>query len=138
LKIHSTIIKVPVFLILIFGLALKAQCQISESIPLEEHNDTAYTVVDSMPSFPGGENELFRWLGQNIKTPKIDAQGVVYAHFIVEKDGSISNVEIIKGIHDAYDKEVLRVVGLMPNWEPGYKAGKIVRVQYNIPIRFSN
>jgi len=103
-------------------------------------DNSIYNIVESMPVYPGGEEELMKFLAKNIVYPtvakEIGVSGSVYASFVVEKNGSISNVEILKGIGSGCDEEVIRVVKLMPNWTPGVDKGKKVRVKYNIPVKF--
>jgi TonB family protein len=101
----------------------------------------AFDVVEQMPSFPGGMKALMNYLQENIKYPK-DAQdakkeGRVIANFIVEKDGSISNVKIIRSIFPSLDAEAERIITGMPKWIPGMQNGETVRVKYTIPISFS-
>ena len=93
-----------------------------------------------MPKFPGGEEARNQYLSQNIKYPeeaiKKGQEGTVYVSFIVEKDGSISNVKTLKGIGSSCDEEALRVVKEMPRWTPGLYKGKPARVLFNMPIYF--
>ena len=101
----------------------------------------AFDVVEQMPSFPGGMKALMNYLQENIKYPK-DAQdakkeGRVIANFIVEKDGSISNVKIVRSIFPSLDAEAERIITAMPKWIPGMQNGENVRVKYTIPISFS-
>jgi protein TonB len=100
-----------------------------------------FTIVEEMPSFPGGEAELFKYLGKNIKYPQMatDAgiSGVVYVTFVVDKDGKIRDVKVLRGIGGGCDEEAVRVVKSMPSWKPGKQRGKAVTVQYNLPIRFT-
>lgn len=100
-----------------------------------------FTIVEEMPSFPGGEEALFKYLGSNIKYPAMarDAgiQGIVYVTFVVKEDGKIADVRVLRGVGGGCDEEAIRVVEKMPNWKPGKQRGKSVRVQYNLPIRFT-
>ncbi len=115
-----------------------------EFVEIEEEEEVAeaeiFTIVETMPSFPGGEKKLFEYLGKNIKYPSMakDAgiQGVVYVSFVVEPDGSIGEVKVLRGIGGGCDEEAVRVVKAMPKWNPGKQRGKPVRVRYNLPIRF--
>ncbi len=99
-----------------------------------------FTIVEDMPSFPGGEGALFKYLGENIKYPAMakDAgiTGTVFVTFVVKEDGSVSGVRVLRGIGGGCDEEAVRVVQAMPKWKPGKQRGKAVRVQYNLPIRF--
>ncbi len=107
--------------------------------PVEE--EQIFTIVEEMPSFPGGEEELFKYLGKTIKYPQMatDAgiSGVVYVTFVVGKDGKITDVRVLRGIGGGCDEEAIRVVKSMPPWKPGKQRGKPVTVQYNLPIRFT-
>ncbi len=100
-----------------------------------------FTIVEEMPQFPGGETELFKYLGKAIKYPQMaqDAgiSGVVYVTFEVDKDGKVKDVKVLRGIGGGCDEEAIRVVKAMPKWSPGKQRGKPVRVQYNLPIRFT-
>ena len=102
-----------------------------------------FQIVEEMPEFPGGEAKLFEYLGNNMKYPAIarDAgiQGIVYIQFVVLEDGSIDpdNIEILRPVHPALDKEAIRVVKGMPKWNPGRQRGKAVRVFFKLPIRFT-
>ncbi len=100
-----------------------------------------YTIVEKMPQFPGGMGELMKYLASNIKYPpqakNNGIQGRIFVNFIVEPDGIVSDVKILKGIGGGCDKEALRVVKNMPRWEPGVQKGKPVRVSYNLPIKFT-
>jgi len=99
-----------------------------------------YQVVEKMPSFPGGEAALFQFLARELIYPSLalenNIQGVVVVQFIVEQDGSITGVTLIRGVGGGCDEEALRVVKRMPNWEPGIQNDRKVRVRFNMPIRF--
>jgi TonB family protein len=100
-----------------------------------------FTIVEIMPEFPGGDIPKQKFLSANVKYPKeakkLGIQGTVYCQFIVEKDGSISNVKILRGVEKSLDDEILRVVHLMPNWIPGKQSGNLVRVIFNMPVHFN-
>lgn len=102
--------------------------------------DEIFTAVEQPSQFPGGENAMMRWLSENVIYPeaaqKNGAQGRVIVRFVVEKDGSISSPSIMKGVDKDLDREALRVVGMMPKWEPGKNNGKPVRSYYTLPITF--
>lgn len=108
--------------------------------PEEVSEEPTFTVVDKMPSFTGGEKAMYKFIGDNITYPKeakkAGVAGRVYVKFVVEKDGSITDVEILKGIGSGCDEAALNVIKSMPNWVPGSQRGKAVRVQYNMPISF--
>jgi protein TonB len=100
-----------------------------------------FTIVEQMPEFPGGEEELFKYLGKNIKYPSMAREngitGTVYVTFVVEGNGEISDVKKLRGIGGGCDEEAMRVVKAMPSWKAGKQNGKSVRVQYNLPIKFT-
>ena len=100
-----------------------------------------FRIVENQPEFIGGEKALFDYLAGSIKYPTIareaGIQGTVYISFIVEKDGSISNVTVARGISGGCDEEAVRVIKSMPNWKAGLQRNKPVRVQFNVPIKFT-
>lgn len=100
-----------------------------------------FTVVEAMPEFPGGMGKLMSYLGNNIKYPPLakesGIQGRVFINFVVEPDGKISNVKVLRGIGGGCDEEAIRVVEAMPKWKPGMQRGKPVRVSYNLPVKFT-
>ncbi|HNW90160.1 MAG TPA: TonB family protein [Bacteroidales bacterium] len=106
----------------------------------DDINTPAPMIVEEMPEFPGGEAARKKFLSENIKYPQIareiGTQGPVYVNFVVEKNGSITGVKILRGIGSGCDEEALRVINAMPNWIPGRQNGKEVRVQINMPIHF--
>ena len=106
----------------------------------EDTTSTPYAVVEQMPEFPGGEAALQRYLHNSVKYPNIamenGIQGKVYVGFVVERNGSISNVRIARGVDASLDKEAMRVVRLMPKWIPGKQNGEPVRVSFTAPINF--
>ncbi len=103
--------------------------------------DSIFSSVETMPQFPGGESKLFRFLSQNIRYPAYAREngimGAVYVTFVVEEDGTLNNIDVIKSPHKSLSEEALRVVQLMPKWIPGMQDGKIVKVRYNLPINFT-
>ena len=102
--------------------------------------ENAFNVVEQMPQFPGGDIELMKFLSENVKYPeaalKAGTQGRVVAQFIVEADGSITNVKVLKNVSDEIDAEAVRVIKAMPKWKPGMQKGQPVRVKYTIPVTF--
>ncbi|MDA3944206.1 MAG: TonB family protein [Bacteroidetes bacterium] len=100
-----------------------------------------FTVVESMPEFPGGPAKMMEYIAKNIKYPAMaresGIQGRVFVNFVVEPDGSVSNVKILRGIGGGCDEEAIRVVKSMPKWTPGRQRGKAVRVSFNLPVRFT-
>ena len=103
-------------------------------------NDSIYQIVDQMPEFPGGTEALLKFVANNVKYPEKakdeEISGRVFISFVIEKDGSVSNVELKRGIGGGCDDEAVRVVKAMPKWKPGIKDGKPVRVSYMMPINF--
>ena len=100
----------------------------------------AYNMVEKMPEFPGGIEAMMKFLSENVKYPeaahKAGAQGKVLVNFIVEPDGSVSNVHVAQKVNDDLDAEAIRVIGSMPKWSPGMEKGQAVRVKYALPILF--
>ncbi len=100
-----------------------------------------FTVVESMPEFPGGDAARMKFLQENIKYPQLaresGIQGTVYVTFVVETDGRVTDVRVLRGIGGGCDEEAVRVIQAMPRWNPGKQRGKPVRVQFNMPIRFT-
>lgn len=97
-----------------------------------------FTVVEDMPTFPGGN--VNKWLSKNVKYPVLaqenGIQGKVFIQFVIEKDGSITDVKVVRGVDASLDKEAMRVVQSMPKWKPGKQRNKPVRVSYTLPINF--
>lgn len=104
-------------------------------------NDIPLRVLEELPEFPGGMHELVKWLDNALKYPdsahRSKQQGIVKVSFVVEKDGSISNVKFLQQTNTILDKEVLRVVKMMPKWKPGTENGKVCRSVVAIPFVFS-
>jgi protein TonB len=107
----------------------------------EEANAPIFTVVEEMPSFPGGDESRIKFLQENIKYPQMakesGIQGTVYVTFVVEGSGKVADVKVLRGIGGGCDEEAVRVVKMMPHWNPGKQSGKSVRVQFNMPIKFT-
>jgi len=102
--------------------------------------DYIFQIVEDDPEFPGGNEALYRYLQSNIRYPVMaresGIQGTVFVSFVVERDGSITNVEVVRGIGGGCDQEAIRVVQNMPPWKAGQQRGQPVRVQFNLPVRF--
>ena len=113
---------------------------VESSDPKKVFKGKVYDLVDEMPSFPGGLEELYKWIDSNVQYPAVawenGIEGRVIVKFIVEKDGSLSDSTIIHSVHPLVDREALRLVGQMPKWNPGKRAGIPVRVRYCLPIKF--
>ena len=106
----------------------------------EEEEAQVFFIVEEMPEFPGGEAALRRFIANSIKYPQIaqenGIQGRVYVQFVVDRDGSITNASVARGVDPSLDKEALRVVNSLPKWKPGMQRGKPVKVSYTVPINF--
>ena len=102
--------------------------------------EVPFIIVENMPTFPGGEKKMLEYVAKNVKYPQlakeVGTQGRVFVSFVVEKDGSITNVTILRGIGSGCDEEAMRVVKSMPKWNPGLQCGRAVRVSCNLPINF--
>ena len=113
---------------------------VESSDPKKVFTGKVYDLVDEMPSFPGGPAELMKWLSSHVQYPAIAIdiciQGTVTVAFIVEPDGSVSNAKLVRSVDPSIDQEALRLVGQMPKWNPGKRAGIPVRVRYCLPIKF--
>ena len=123
------------------GEVLKVKEEIAQpEPPKHEEDNKVFEVVEQMPSFPGGYAALMQWLGSNMKYPTIAAennvQGRVIVQFVVEKDGSITDVHVAKSVDPSLDKEASRVVKAMPKWIPGKQNSSPVRVRFTVPVTF--
>lgn len=102
--------------------------------------EKVFDVVENAPSFPGGQGALMSWLRDNMKYPaaaaKNGVEGRVIVQFVVGKDGSVSNVRVVKGVDPVLDKEAVRVMSAMPRWTPGMSGGRAVSVRYTLPVTF--
>jgi len=127
-----------------FDVDVKEETVIKEVViaeaPVEEKADEIFDVVETMPTPPGGMEGWNKYLSQNLKYPtqarRMGIEGTVYVVFVVNTDGSIQDVEILRGIGGGCDEEAMRVVKAAPNWEPGKQRGRPVRVKMRLPIRF--
>lgn len=127
--------KNSLLLLLVFiGISSATQLFAQEEEPI-------FVFTEQPPQFPGGDEERLRFLSQNLKYPELakesDIQGVVYITFVVEVDGTISNVKVLRGIGGGCDEEAVRVIKLMPKWIPAKQRGTAVRSQFNMPIKFT-
>ena len=114
---------------------------VEELVPAEPNNEeVVYKSVEQMPRFPGGEAEMMKYLMQNIQYPsnaaKNDIEGRVVLQFVIEKDGHIGEVKVVRSVDEELDAEAVRVVKSMPNFTPGYQDGKPVAVWYTLPVMF--
>jgi len=107
--------------------------------PMEIMEDEVFQIVEKQPEFPGGMEKMMQFISNSFQYPSIDMEngieGRVYVSFVVEKDGSISTIKVLRGVTKTIDAEAIRVINKMPNWTPGEQAGKTVRVKYVLPIR---
>jgi len=121
------------------GEVLKAKEVIADEKPKEEETKV-FEVVEQMPEFPGGQAALLKWISDNIKYPTIaeenGIQGRVVCTFVVERDGSVTDVQVARSIDPSLDKEAVRVLKKMPRWNPGKQNGSAVRVKYTVPVTF--
>ncbi|PLX07135.1 MAG: energy transducer TonB [Marinilabiliales bacterium] len=115
-----------------------------EIVEIEEEEEVdeilPFAIIEDKPGFPGGDAELFKYLQSSIQYPVIarenNIEGRVFVSFVIGKDGSVTDVKILRGVDPYLDKEAERVVKAMPKWKPGKQRGKPVKVQYQIPINF--
>lgn len=124
-------------LMALFGLTTVS----AQKTVVAQKNQKVFDVVEQMPEYPGGIQALFEYLSQNVKYPadaeKQKVEGRVIATFVVETDGTINNVEVVKPVFPSLDAEAIRVLQGMPKWTPGKQSGKEVRVKYTVPINFN-
>ncbi len=106
----------------------------------EEVTEEIFVVVEKQPEFPGGNTAMMKFLSDNIKYPIIaqenGIQGRVITNFVVERDGSITDVQVVRGVDPSLDKEAVRVIQSMPKWTPGKQRGSTVRVRFTLPVVF--
>ena len=119
----------------------KVVIQAPIAAPVEDPEENRiHVVVERMPEFPGGEAAMNQFINRTIRYPVIaqenGIQGRVVVQFVVNTDGKIVDVEVVRGVEESLDKEAIRVVKAMPPWNPGRQGGKNVRVKYTLPIRF--
>lgn len=119
------------------AIAAPGKGAVVEAAPVEEQ---VFTVVEQNPEFPGGISEMYKYLNKNMKYPsaasRANVSGKVFLTFVVNTDGSIQDVAVLKGLGFGCDEEAKRVVQAMPKWKPGKQSGRSVRVKYNLPISF--
>ncbi len=113
--------------------------QVQEEVQ-EEAPQEVFVVVEEMPSFPGGDTELFRFIYDNIKYPELakenNIQGKVILRFCVTYKGTVDQVSVVRGVDPSLDEEAIRVIKMLPLWKPGKQGGKPVNVWYSVPISF--
>lgn len=122
------------------GEVLKLKEAVAQPEPKPEVENKVFDVVEQMPSFPGGPSALMKYLSENTRYPVVaqenGVQGRVVVSFVVEKDGHITDVKVVRSVDPSLDKEAARVVKSMPSWIPGKQNGSAVRVKYNVPVSF--
>ena len=125
---------------LIVLVALSVLCSTSAMAQTVVEDDAIFVVAENAPEFPGGEDSLYAYIARNIKYPeaakKEKIEGRVFVTFIVEKDGQVSSVKLLRDIGGGCGEEAIRVLKSMPKWKPGTQRGKPVRVQFNLPVSF--
>ena len=118
----------------------KQQAVKTEPVKTEKGEEVIFQVVEQMPEFPGGMGEAMKFLAKNMKYPvsaqQAKIEGRVIVQFVVERDGSVSDVKVMRGVSPELDAEAVRVVSMMPKWIPGKQRGKAVAVKYTMPIMF--
>jgi protein TonB len=104
------------------------------------NGDQIYTFVEQAPEFPGGQQELMKYIAKNIRYPesarRMGVEGTVYISFVINKEGKVSDIQVMKGISKDCDEEATRVIGTLPDWKPGKQNGMPVLVRFSLPIRF--
>lgn len=104
------------------------------------HTAEIFTIAEVMPSFPGGQDKMMAFISKNVLYPELaremGIEGTVYLRFVVEADGRITSIKVMRGVHKLLDDEAMRVIKAMPQWEPGTQRGKAVRTQMTIPVKF--
>ncbi len=108
---------------------------------IEEPKDEVFLVVEEMPDFPGGPAAMMKYIASNIKYPRVATQqgleGRVIVTFVINAQGEVSNVEVVKGIGGGCDEEAIRVIKSLPKWKPGKQNGRAVSVKFTVPIKFA-
>ncbi|MEI6348440.1 MAG: energy transducer TonB [Bacteroidota bacterium] len=128
------ILKIICLVNLLIFLGLTVNCK------AQDNSTEIFAIVETSPTYNGGDEARLKFLSQNLKYPAIaiekGTQGTVYVSFVIEKDGSISNITLKRDIGNGCGDEAIRVVKMMPKWIPGKQQGKLVRVQFIMPISF--
>ncbi|MEL1240904.1 energy transducer TonB [Flavobacterium flavipallidum] len=122
---------------LIFKIFFLLSILLSSKNTIAQSDDVLYSTagIEVKPTFPGGINEFYQFIGKNFRTPKVEGlQGKVYVTFIIEKDGSVTDIKILRDIGYGTGEEAVRVLKECPKWNPGFQNGKAVRVLYSLPI----
>ena len=107
---------------------------------ITEEVEQPFVIVEQMPQFPGGEKEMMKFIKNNLRYPSLAAengiQGTVIVNFVVDHEGKITRIKVVRGIGGGCDEEAMRVLSKMPNWSPGRQGGKPVLVSYTVPIKY--
>ena len=123
-------------LMAVFGLITVS----AQKTVVAQKNQKVFDIVEQMPEYPGGQAALFEYLSKNIKYPadaeKKKVEGKVFVTFVVDTDGKITDVSLMRKVFPSLDAEAIRVISAMPNWIPGKQKGQVVRVKYTVPIIF--
>jgi periplasmic protein TonB len=108
--------------------------------PAPEITKDSFAIVEQMPTYPGGTNALYKFISKKIKYPtkarRLGVEGKVFLNFTVDKDGSVTNIQVIRGIGSGCDEESIRILKKIPKWNPGKQRGRAVKVQMTLPITF--
>lgn len=134
------IMRKTITLLFLLAIGMAATAQVDKSNNIKEA-ETVYTVLEDAPQFPGGYEALYQYIAANVKYPETAKNkhitGRVLVGFVIEKNGSISNVQLLSCPDESLCEEAVRVVSSMPRWKPGRVQGKKVRAQYTLPINFT-
>ena len=123
-------------LMAVFGLTTVS----AQKTVVAKKNQKVFDIVEQMPKYPGGQAALFEFISKNVKYPddavKKKVEGKVFVTFVVDTDGKITDVSLMRKVFPSLDAEAIRVISAMPNWIPGKQKGQVVRVKYTVPIMF--
>ena len=135
MKEHFKSLSLFAALIMVFAFSLNVNAQVE----VFDDSEPIFVVAEESPEFPGGDTALHDFLVRNIKYPNTegDWKGKIFLSFIIEKDGSLTNIKVIRGLSAQFDEEAIRVVKLMPKWTPAKQRGKAVRQQFTLPVSFA-
>ena len=126
--------------LLFFFILFTTLLSFSQQDTIEKEEPIFDGIVETMPEFPGGEQAMYKFIINHIEYPVVSRengiQGKVYIRFVIEKDGSITDVKTARGVSSELDKEAIRVIKMMPKWKPATQSGKPVRVTFTLPINF--
>lgn len=139
--IKYALFAIPAFALLLAGnISCSSEASKKDEVKENATTEETFMVVEQMPEFPGGIQELMSFLSKNIKYPKAahenGIQGRVIVQFVIEKDGTPTEFEIMRSVNPDLDAEALRVLGEMPKWKPGMQKGQAVRVKFTVPVSF--